>query len=189
LLFIYFATETRKEGERNDRINNYLFLCFRVSVAYHKATFKKNAHFTNSAKYLCNMEVNFSLEEINDVAKKVIDAMANKKVIALHGQMGAGKTTFTHAFCDALGVVDVVSSPTFSIINQYQTKQGETIYHLDLYRLKDEEEAINAGVEDCLYSDNICLIEWPERIPTIFPENTFHIIIEVIDLNRRKIAF
>jgi tRNA threonylcarbamoyladenosine biosynthesis protein TsaE len=155
----------------------------------YKATFKKNPHFTNLAKYLCNMEVIFSLEEINKVAKNVIDSMGNKKIIALHGQMGAGKTTFTHAFCDALNVVDVVNSPTFSIINQYQTKTGETIYHLDLYRVKDEEEAIQAGVEDCLYSGNICLVEWPERIPTIFPENTLHIEIDVIDAIKRRISY
>lgn len=135
------------------------------------------------------MEVIFSLQEINEVAKNVIAAMGDKKVIALHGQMGAGKTTFTHAFCEALGVVDVVSSPTFSIINQYQTKDGNTIFHLDLYRLKDEEEAINAGVEDCLYSNNICLVEWPERIPTIFPIDTLHVEFEVIGTDKRKIAF
>ncbi|MBP6432245.1 MAG: tRNA (adenosine(37)-N6)-threonylcarbamoyltransferase complex ATPase subunit type 1 TsaE [Ferruginibacter sp.] len=135
------------------------------------------------------MEVNFSLQEINEAAKKVIAAMGNKTVIALHGQMGAGKTTFTHAFCNALDVVDVVSSPTFSIINQYQTSDGQTIYHLDLYRLKDEEEAIQAGVEDCLYSGNICLVEWPERIPTIFPEDTLHIKIEVINTSKRRITF
>jgi tRNA threonylcarbamoyladenosine biosynthesis protein TsaE len=135
------------------------------------------------------MEVNFSLQEINEVAKNVIAATADKKVIALHGQMGAGKTTFSHAFCDALGVIDVVSSPTFSIINVYETKDDKTIYHLDLYRLKDEEEAIQAGVEDCLYSGNICLVEWPERIPTIFPEDTLHIKLEVIDATKRKISF
>ena len=134
------------------------------------------------------MEVIFSLQEINEVAKKVIAVMGDKKILALHGQMGAGKTTFTHAFCDALGVTDVVNSPTFSIINQYQTNDGEIIYHLDLYRLKDEEEAINAGVEDCLYSGNICLVEWPERIPTIFPEDTLHIKLEVLNATQRKIS-
>lgn len=135
------------------------------------------------------MEVIFSLQEINEVAKIVMEQVGSKKVIALHGQMGAGKTTFTHAFCSALDVIDVVSSPTFSIINQYKTKAGETIYHLDLYRLKDEEEAINAGVEDCLYSGDICLVEWPERVPTIFPEETVHLFFEVIDSNKRRIDF
>lgn len=135
------------------------------------------------------MEVIFSLQEINVVAEKVITAMGNKKVIALHGDMGAGKTTFTHAFCLALEVQDVVSSPTFSIINQYQTQTGTIVYHLDLYRLKDEEEAIAAGVEDCLYSGNICLVEWPERVPTIFPEDTIHIKIELVDAGLRQISF
>lgn len=135
------------------------------------------------------MEVIFSLQEINEVAKIVMEQLGSKKVIALHGQMGAGKTTFTHAFCDELAVIDVVSSPTFSIINQYKTKAGKTIFHLDLYRLKDEEEAINAGVEDCLYSGDICLVEWPERIPTIFPENTLHVKIEVVNASQRRITF
>ena len=129
------------------------------------------------------------MQNINEAALKVVEQLGNNKVIALHGEMGAGKTTFTNSFCKALGVIDVVSSPTFSIINVYETKYDKTIYHLDLYRLKNEEEAINAGVEDCLYSGNICLVEWPDKLPTIFPEETLHINFELIDDTKRRITY
>ena len=114
---------------------------------------------------------------------------ANHKVFAVHGEMGAGKTTFIHAFCEAMGVRDNISSPTFSIINQYKGKDDRIIYHMDLYRLKDEQEAISSGVEDCLFSGNTCLVEWPEITPGIFPDNTLHLYITAIDSNTRKIAF
>jgi tRNA threonylcarbamoyladenosine biosynthesis protein TsaE len=111
-------------------------------------------------------------------------------VVAFHGQMGAGKTTFIHALCDEKKVKDVVGSPTFSIINEYEYDCEGTrklMFHIDLYRLKDEEEAIRTGVEDCLYSGNICLVEWPEKAPAIFPEDTVHLHIEVIDNNTRRL--
>ena len=101
--------------------------------------------------------------------------------------MGAGKTTFIHALCQAMGVEDVVSSPTFSIINEYKTKQGKTVYHMDLYRIKDQNEAINAGVEDCLYSGNICLVEWPDKATGILPDDTLHLYITSIADNTRKL--
>ena len=133
------------------------------------------------------MEVNFKLEEIQDAALKLLSAAGSHKVIALHGDMGAGKTTLIHALCEAMGVKDGVTSPTFSIINQYKTVNGETVYHMDLYRIKDENEATNAGVEDCLYSGDICLVEWPEKAPGIFPEDTLHIYISSVDNNTRKL--
>ena len=100
--------------------------------------------------------------------------------------MGAGKTTFIQALCKAKKVEDLVGSPTFSLINEYRFPEG-IIYHLDLYRLKDEEEAIRAGIEDCLYSGEICLVEWPERAPGIFPPDTLHLLIEELDEMKRKI--
>ncbi len=133
------------------------------------------------------MEVNFTLEQIQDAALKLLSVSANYKVFALHGEMGAGKTTFIHAFCEAMGVTDTITSPTFSIINQYKTVKGQTVYHMDLYRIKDENEAINAGVEDCLYSGNLCLVEWPEKAPGIFPDDTLHITITSVDDNTRKL--
>ena len=133
------------------------------------------------------MEVNFTLEQIQDTALRLLSVSANYKVFALHGEMGSGKTTFIHAMCEAMGVKDVITSPTFSIINQYKTVNGQTVYHMDLYRIKNENEAINAGVEDCLYSGNICLVEWPEKAPGIFPDNTLHINITSVDDNTRKL--
>jgi tRNA threonylcarbamoyladenosine biosynthesis protein TsaE len=138
------------------------------------------------------MEFRFSLDNINEVAKSCwqIAAKAGARVLAFHGQMGAGKTTFIHALCDVRGVKDVVGSPTFSIINEYlfiENGEEKKIYHIDLYRLRDEEEALQAGVEDCLYSDHLCLVEWPEKAPGIFPGNTIHIYIEAIDTQIRKL--
>ena len=86
-----------------------------------------------------------------------------------------------------LGVTDAVSSPTFSIINQYLTGNGDNLYHIDLYRLKDEAEALNAGVEDCLFSGNTCLVEWPAKAPGIFPEDTLHIYLVSTGSNTRKL--
>jgi tRNA threonylcarbamoyladenosine biosynthesis protein TsaE len=135
------------------------------------------------------MEVNFSLDKIQNVAAKLLAETTAHKVFAFHGDMGAGKTTFIHALCEAMHITDVVTSPTFSIINQYKTNNGQTVYHMDLYRIKDENEAINAGVEDCLYSGNTCLVEWPEKATEIFPDDTLHIYITSSDDNTRKLKY
>ena len=135
------------------------------------------------------MEVNFALDQIQETAQQLLHEAAGYKVFAFHGDMGAGKTTFIHALCGAMNITDVVTSPTFSIINQYKTKQEQTVYHMDLYRIKDENEAINAGVEDCLYSGNTCLVEWPEKAPGVFPDVTLHIYLTSIDDNTRKLNY
>ncbi len=134
------------------------------------------------------MDINFSLKNINEAAKTFLQLVGDRKVIALHGKMGAGKTTFVHAICDALNVNDTVSSPTFSIINEYNAAEGMVIYHLDLYRLKNEQEAINAGVEDCLYSGNLCLVEWPEITPKLLPDDTAHCYLSVSGEKERKLV-
>jgi len=135
------------------------------------------------------MEFEFSLDNINKSATLFWKSIQNERVVAFHGNMGAGKTTFIHALCDVRGVKDVVGSPTFSIINEYVIRDHEDkkIFHIDLYRLKDEEEAIQAGVEDCLYGDHLSLVEWPERAPGIFPEDTVHVYIDVIDSTNRRL--
>ena len=136
------------------------------------------------------MEFEYSIENIKESATRLWNQYGNRKVFAFHGDLGAGKTTFIHALCEVLGVSDVVSSPTFSIINEYRYGAGAgegTLFHIDLYRLKNSEEAREAGVEDCLYSGNVCLVEWPERAPGILPEQTSHLYFEVLDQSRRRL--
>jgi tRNA threonylcarbamoyladenosine biosynthesis protein TsaE len=114
------------------------------------------------------MEWSFDLPDIGQAAKKFWASAGQNKIFAVHGEMGAGKTTFIHALCEQLGVTSPVGSPTFSIINQY-VYPGGRIFHIDLYRLKDEEEAFRAGVEEVFYSGDICLVEWPEKAAALFP--------------------
>jgi len=133
------------------------------------------------------VKITYELSGIKDTAARFWKAIDDKKIIAFHGNMGAGKTTFIHALCEVKGVKDVVGSPTFSIINEYCFPSGK-IFHIDLYRLKDEEEAIRAGVEDCLYSDHICFVEWPEKAPDLFPNDTVHVFIEVADSETRHLT-
>lgn len=133
------------------------------------------------------MELMFTLETIEDAAKKFLAAVNRRKVIAFHGEMGAGKTTFIHAICKVLGVQNNVSSPTFSIINEYLLPDGRIVYHMDLYRLKDESEAIEAGVEDCIHSGKVCLVEWPGKAPGLFPIDTLHCRFYPVTDNQRKL--
>jgi tRNA threonylcarbamoyladenosine biosynthesis protein TsaE len=129
-------------------------------------------------------EWKFSLDSIKTVAAELLQRFPGPRVFAFHAGMGAGKTTFIHALCTVMKVNSTISSPTFSIINEYSSPAG-VIYHLDLYRLKNEEEAIRAGVEDCLYSGFMCLAEWPERAPALFPADAVHVYLEAIDEQTR----
>jgi tRNA threonylcarbamoyladenosine biosynthesis protein TsaE len=133
------------------------------------------------------MELRFHLQDIGSAAEAFWRQFPTQTVLAFHGGMGAGKTTFIHALCLAKGVVDTVGSPTFSIINEYKYDKGR-IFHIDLYRLKDEEEAVRAGVEDVLYSGELCLVEWPDRAPGIFPPDTVALRIRAIDRDLREIT-
>jgi tRNA threonylcarbamoyladenosine biosynthesis protein TsaE len=137
------------------------------------------------------MELIFSLDAIKENATLFWKMANDARVIAFHGEMGAGKTTFIHALCDAKQIDDVVGSPTFSIINEYNYKEAGTdkkVYHIDLYRLKNEEEAMQAGVEDCLYSGHICLVEWPEKAAGLFPDDTLHVYISLANFQKRKLV-
>lgn len=134
------------------------------------------------------MTLSFTLPGIKIAAEQVFDYGKDKKVWAIHGEMGAGKTTFIHALCEYLGVTSAIGSPTYSIINEYKSEKAGEIYHMDWYRLKDEEEAIQAGVEDCLFSGNLCLLEWPEKAAALLPDDCFHIAICVVDEQTRKIS-
>lgn len=133
------------------------------------------------------MILRFQLQDIAAAASRFWQLFPEERVFAFHGEMGAGKTTFIHALCTGKGVTDTVGSPTFSIINEYRYPAGK-IYHIDLYRLKDEEEALRAGVEDVLYSGELCLVEWPERAPGIFPPGTVELRIGATDRDRREIT-
>jgi tRNA threonylcarbamoyladenosine biosynthesis protein TsaE len=150
---------------------------------------KKGVTSNDLASYICLMiAFTYSLDEIDKTATNFWQQARATNVIALHGQMGAGKTTFVNALCRVKNVSSPVSSPSFSVINEYLYPKG-TIYHIDLYRLKDEEEAIRTGVEDCLYSGHICLVEWPERAPHLFDNTALHVFIETINDGTRRISF
>ncbi len=130
------------------------------------------------------------LEELDSFAPAFWEHVADAKVFAFHGAMGAGKTTTINALCAAKGIHDLSGSPTFSIINEYMFEENgvqKELYHIDLYRLKDADEAIAAGVEECMYSGAICFVEWPERAPSLFDEDTVHVVIEPVDEHTRKI--
>ena len=133
------------------------------------------------------MDSKFKLPEINATAARFLELVKTPSVIAFHGEMGAGKTTFISAICRGLRVTDAVSSPTYAIINQYKTEEQQTVYHLDLYRLKDEEEALMAGVEECFYSGNWCLVEWPEKAAGLLPADAIHCYLTSVGNNERKL--
>jgi tRNA threonylcarbamoyladenosine biosynthesis protein TsaE len=124
-------------------------------------------------QYLCK-----SPEELKVLAQTLIESHPNDRLFAFRGQMGAGKTTFIKAVCSYLGCSEPVTSPTFAIVNEYQGSAG-TIYHFDFYRLKNSAEAINIGFEDYIYSNDYCLMEWPEMIEDIIPKNIVEVTISV----------
>ena len=127
-----------------------------------------------------------SLEEISKTAKQFVDQIKDKKVFLFYGNMGAGKTTFIKAICEELGVTDVINSPTFAIINEYNSKNG-TVYHFDFYRINKVEEAYDFGYEDYFYSGNICFIEWPELVEEIIPEDAVKVYITELESGEREI--
>ncbi|MDE6037512.1 MAG: tRNA (adenosine(37)-N6)-threonylcarbamoyltransferase complex ATPase subunit type 1 TsaE [Duncaniella sp.] len=131
-----------------------------------------------------------SIEAIDDVAKEFVAQMGDETVYAFTGEMGAGKTTFINALSRALGVEeDPTGSPTFAIINEYRSDTtAELIYHFDLYRLENLEQAFDIGVEDYLDSGALCLIEWPDRIEDILPDDTVRVNIEVLDNGSRRLT-
>ena len=130
-----------------------------------------------------------NLDEIATAAREFIDAMGDRKVFAFYGKMGAGKTTFIKAVCEELGVTDVINSPTFAIVNEYVDGRGEPIYHFDFYRIKREQEALDIGFEDYVYSGNVCFMEWPEMIENILPDDTTKVTIEEDTEGSRRIVF
>lgn len=131
-----------------------------------------------------------SLADINEAAKQFIANMGNVKVFAFYGKMGAGKTTFIKAICEEMGVEDVITSPTFAIVNEYTSqKTGDTIYHFDFYRIKKLEEVYDMGYEDYFYGGSICFLEWPELIEDLLPEDAVKVSIEETEDGGRIIKF
>ena len=130
-----------------------------------------------------------SLDHIHEAAREFIAAMGDNTVFALYGKMGAGKTTFVKALCQELGVEDVVTSPTFAVINEYRSDiAGELIYHFDFYRIKKLEEVYDMGYEDYFYSGALCVIEWPELVEELLPGNTVKVTIEELEDGSRKLT-
>lgn len=126
-----------------------------------------------------SMEIRIkSIEEIAVAAKEFVAAMGERKVFAFYGKMGAGKTTFIKAVCEELGVEDVINSPTFAIVNEYVDGQGEPVYHFDFYRIKNQQEVMDLGYEDYVYSGHVCFMEWPELIENLLPDDAVKVTIE-----------
>jgi len=139
--------------------------------------------------YLFRMEIAVNgLSDLPQVAKQLLNFASNEKVYIFEGDMGAGKTTFIKAFCKVLGVEDVVSSPTYSIVNEYESP-GRSVFHFDFYRIKDIQEAYDLGYEEYFYGGGICLIEWPERVAELLPAHFLKVEIAIVDENRRVFSF
>ena len=119
------------------------------------------------------------IEHIREAAREFINQIGDRRVFAFYGRMGAGKTTFVKAICEELGVEDVITSPTFAIINEYTQPDGEPLYHFDFYRIKKLEEVYDMGYEDYFYSGALCFIEWPELIEEVLPDDAVRVHIEV----------
>jgi tRNA threonylcarbamoyladenosine biosynthesis protein TsaE len=132
------------------------------------------------------MNKNYSISELNSIAKEVLSTTKNKTLL-FYGEMGAGKTTLIKELCKELGIEDVASSPTFSLVNEYHTNDSEIVYHFDFYRIEDENEAYDIGIEDYFYSDAWCLIEWPQNIENLLPLESAEIHLSVLENGKRNI--
>ena len=132
--------------------------------------------------------MNLEIENIREVARKFVEEIGERRVFAFYGKMGAGKTTFIKAVCEELGVEDVITSPTFAIVNEY-TSGEKSIYHFDFYRIKKLEEVYDMGYEEYFYSGALCFIEWPELIEELLPEDAVKVIIETLPSGGRSITW
>lgn len=130
---------------------------------------------------------NYIESELDEIARKLISNFKEIKVWCFYAEMGAGKTTFIKKICEELGVLDTMSSPTFSIVNQYESTKAGTVYHLDCYRLESVGEAQNIGVEEYLDSGNFCFLEWPEIVESLLPAHYLEINIKLVDDNARSL--
>lgn len=129
-----------------------------------------------------------NIEDIASAARKFVDEMGENCIFAFYGKMGAGKTTFIKAICEALGVKDVVTSPTFALVNEYADAEGQPVYHFDFYRIKNLREAYDMGCEEYFYSGYPCFIEWPELVEELLPDDTVKVNIEVLENESRIVT-
>jgi len=129
-----------------------------------------------------------SEKQLAEIGRRLLETYPHKRVFAVYGTMGAGKTTFIKSLCLLLGVKDMVSSPTFSIVNEYLNQQGQSVFHFDFYRMKNASEAFDLGYEEYLYSGNYCFIEWPEKLGALLPQDAVKVSI-VEENNNRVIVF
>ena len=127
-------------------------------------------------------------EELEAVSKYLIENCSDNNIWIFRGEMGAGKTTLIKSICDELEVIDIVNSPTFSIVNEYLTDSDDTVYHFDFYRIEEDKEAIDIGTDEYFYSGDLCLIEWAEKIPSMIPAKYIEININLQDSLSRKIS-
>ena len=132
------------------------------------------------------MNKNYSLENLPEIASEIIASAINKTLL-FYGEMGVGKTTLIKEICKKLGVLDNISSPTFSLVNEYQTSTKETVFHFDFYRITDEEEALDMGIEEYFFNDNWCLIEWPQNVENLLPLESVEIHLSIINNEQRNI--
>lgn len=129
-----------------------------------------------------------NLSELPCAAAEIIKELDRHPVVAFFGAMGAGKTTLIREIAAQMGVVDNVTSPTFALVNQYETEDRQVMYHFDFYRINRLEEAYDLGYEEYFYSGNVCLVEWPEKIEELLPEDALIVMIEIVDENERLIT-
>jgi tRNA threonylcarbamoyladenosine biosynthesis protein TsaE len=122
---------------------------------------------------------------LHTAAKQLLKQSGNNKLFAFYGAMGSGKTTFIKAICESLGAIDIVSSPTFTLVNEYKTSDGESIFHIDFYRIKKQEEVFDFGIEEYLTGDSYCFMEWPELVEEILPSETVKVKISVDKYEQR----
>lgn len=125
---------------------------------------------------------------LNAAAKKLLKQSGENRIFAFYGSMGAGKTTIIKAICQTLGAIDIVSSPTFTLVNEYKTSSGESLYHIDFYRIRKQEEVFDFGIEEYLTGESYCFMEWPELIEEILPEETVKVRISVDDNEQRILS-
>jgi tRNA threonylcarbamoyladenosine biosynthesis protein TsaE len=131
------------------------------------------------------MKIEYGLDQLPEVAGKLISGFSEARVFAFYGKMGAGKTTLIKSICEELEVMDVVTSPTFALINEYLTEEAASVFHFDFYRIEKPSEALDIGFEEYIYGNDYCLIEWPEKVAALLPDSYIKVIIEEKDNGSR----